>query len=84
MAMSNNQMVYVLPCNLFIHARLVDALRAKRRREQGEEFSACHKPLLGMFCGMGQLVGLRKKLQGNPIYHGKIMENLWFPVKIFP
>jgi len=31
-----------------------------------------------------QWIGLREKLQENPIFHGKIMENLygflWFPV----
>ena len=26
-----------------------------------------------------QLIGLREKIQETPIFHGKIMENLWFP-----
>ena len=29
---------------------------------------------------MDQLIGLREKLQEHPIFHGKIMEHLWFPV----
>ena len=29
------------------------------------------------FC---QLIGFREQLQENPIFHGKIMENLEFPV----
>ena len=27
-----------------------------------------------------QVIGLREQLQENPMFHGKIMENRWFPV----
>ena len=30
-----------------------------------------------------QWIGLRETLQESPIFHGKITENRWFPVKIF-
>ena len=46
-----------------------------------------HHPLLDGSVYDNQLVGLREKLQETPIFiifHRKIMENPWFPVKIFP
>ena len=60
-------------------------LRIRELRTRFGSTSRSGVPLKGApLESLNQLIGLREKKRENPRFHGKIMENLWFPVKIFP
>lgn len=50
----------------------------------GELFGAAWRPFRGTDDPPANWVGLREHLPDSPRFHGKTVENRWFPVTMFP